>query len=120
MTGVEIDDDGHDLTQTQLTLASALPLATVQQTLVVDGFKELAKIVDITEHGDELAHKDLSVWLRLHVTAQPPYDSPYELATPPGLSRIEVNVGSATPMQHCVPLYRITQNRRANRRAGEA
>jgi hypothetical protein len=34
----------------------------LQQTLTVDRLKHLAKIVNITEHGDELAHRDLR-WL---------------------------------------------------------
>jgi hypothetical protein len=35
-----------------------LALAILQQTLPVDRLEDLAKIVDIAEHGDELAHRD--------------------------------------------------------------
>jgi hypothetical protein len=59
VAAVELDDDRHEFAQTQLTLPLALPLAAVEQTLRVDRLKHLAKIVNITEHGDELAHKDL-------------------------------------------------------------
>ena len=58
VTGMEIDDNGHDFAQTQLTLAPPLERAAVEQTLIVNRLEDLAKIVDIAEHGDQLAHKD--------------------------------------------------------------
>jgi hypothetical protein len=59
VTAVEIDDDRHDLAQAQLTLAHTLALATLEQALGVARLKDLAKVVDIAEHGNELAHRDL-------------------------------------------------------------
>jgi hypothetical protein len=56
---MEIDDDGHDFAQAQLTLAYPLALADLEQTLPVERLKGLAKVIDITEHSDELAHRDL-------------------------------------------------------------
>jgi hypothetical protein len=54
---VKRHDDGHEFAQAQLTLAHPLALAMLEQTLPVDWLKGLAKIVDITEHSDELAHR---------------------------------------------------------------
>jgi hypothetical protein len=48
----------HDFAQAQLTLAHPLALAMLEQTLPVDWLKALAKIIDITEHSDALAHRD--------------------------------------------------------------
>jgi hypothetical protein len=45
---MEIDDDGHDFAQAQLTLAYPLALADLEQTLPVERLEDLAKIVDIT------------------------------------------------------------------------
>jgi hypothetical protein len=59
VAAVEIHDDGHDFAQAQLPLPNALALAILQQTLTVDRLEDLAKIIDITEHSDELAHKNL-------------------------------------------------------------
>jgi hypothetical protein len=64
---VEIHDDGHDLTESQLPLAHAVALAVLEQPLLIERFKPLAKIVDIAEHGNELAHKD-PLWFRLMVS----------------------------------------------------
>jgi hypothetical protein len=36
-----------------------LALAALEQALGVDGLVDLAKIIDITEHSDELAHRNL-------------------------------------------------------------
>jgi hypothetical protein len=55
---VKRHDDGHEFAQAQLTLAHPLALAMLEQTLPVDWLKGLAKIIDITEHSDELAHRD--------------------------------------------------------------
>jgi hypothetical protein len=62
VAAVEIRDDGHDFAQAQLTLTPSLALAVLEQTLRVDGLKDLAKVIDITEYSDERAHRD------------PPYD----------------------------------------------
>ena len=58
MAGVKIHANGHDVAQAELTLALALTLAAVQQALRIEGLKHLAKVVHITEHSDELAHRD--------------------------------------------------------------
>ena len=72
----------------------------LQQTLGVERLKDLAKVVDITEHSDELAHGDLHmVQAAFRDTA--PYAGPYGLATPSRLSRIEV----------CIPWWRRTTRR---------
>src|SRR5918999_3072500 len=93
VAAVEIHDDGHDFAQAQLTLAPPLALAVLEQTLRVDWLKDLAKIIDIAEHGDKRAHGDLrkvgaDCWHN-----QLPYARPYGLATPSCLSRIEVRIG---------------------------
>jgi hypothetical protein len=62
VAAVEIHDDRHDLTESQLPLAHAVALAVLEQPLLIERFKHLAKVIDIAEHGDELAHKDLR-WL---------------------------------------------------------
>jgi hypothetical protein len=49
----------------------------LEQTLRVDRLKDLAKIVNITEHGDELAHRDPPYRFRLRLVTQPPYAGPY-------------------------------------------
>jgi hypothetical protein len=59
VTGVEVDDDRHNFAQAQLPLPNALALGVLELTLLVDRLKDLAKIIDITEHSDELAHRDL-------------------------------------------------------------
>ena len=59
MAGVEEHNDGHDLTEGQVPLADAVTLAILEQTLHIQWFKPLAKIINIAEHGDELAHRDL-------------------------------------------------------------
>jgi hypothetical protein len=55
----EIHDDGHDRTESQVALAGAALLAVLEQTVHIQGFKPLAKIINIAEHGDQLAHGDL-------------------------------------------------------------
>jgi hypothetical protein len=45
VTGVEVDDDGHDFAQAQLPRPNAVALAALEQTLIVDRLKDLAKIV---------------------------------------------------------------------------
>src|SRR4029450_6471291 len=60
-TAMERDNDRHDLTEGQLALTVALPLAVLEQASEIPGLKPLAKVVNIAEHGDELAHKNLRV-----------------------------------------------------------
>ena len=90
VTGVEVDDDRHDFAQAQLPLPNALALAVLEQTRRVDRLKDLAKIIDITEHSDELAHRDLRRVDAISWSIPLPYDGPYGLAILPCLSRIEV------------------------------
>jgi hypothetical protein len=59
MAGVEEHDDGHDLAEGQVPLADAVTLAILEQALHIPWFKPLAKIINIAEHGHELAHRDL-------------------------------------------------------------
>jgi hypothetical protein len=56
VAGVGIDDEDHDFAQAQLTLAHPLALSALEQTLLVDRLKNLVKVIDITEHSEELAH----------------------------------------------------------------
>jgi hypothetical protein len=86
---MEIHNDRHELTEGQVALACAVPLAVLEQALEIEGLKPLAKVVNIAEHGDELPHRDL-LWFRLRVATQPPYAGPYGLARLSHLSRIQV------------------------------
>jgi hypothetical protein len=52
-------DDRHDFAEGQLALAIPLPQTPLQQPWRVERLKPLAKIVDIAEHGNERAHRDL-------------------------------------------------------------
>jgi hypothetical protein len=56
---VETDDECHDFTERQRRLAGALALAALEQAPYVERLELLAKVVDIAEHGNELAHRDL-------------------------------------------------------------
>jgi hypothetical protein len=56
---VKIDDNRHDFAPAQMWRPGALALAALEQALGVDGLVDLAKIIDITEHSDELAHRNL-------------------------------------------------------------
>ena len=89
-TAVERDDDGHHFTETQLTLAPALARAVLEQTLGVDRLKDLAKVIDITDHSDERAHQDRR-WMEAALwSIPPPYAGPYGRARPARLARTEV------------------------------
>ena len=70
-----------------------MTLAGLEQTLIVDRLKDLAKVIDITEHSDELAHRDLRRVEAISWSIPLPYDGPYGLATLPCLSRTEVPIG---------------------------
>src|SRR5215831_4936002 len=59
VAAVERDDDRHDFTERQRRLAGALALAALEQAPHVERLEPLAKVVDIAEHGHELAHRDL-------------------------------------------------------------
>jgi hypothetical protein len=90
VTGVELDDDRHDFTQTELTLPPAMALPAMEQMLGVDRLKALAKVIDITEHSDELAHGDLRMIAVTSWQISLPYAGPYGLARPARLSRTQV------------------------------
>src|SRR5215831_8471077 len=91
MAGVEEHDDGHDLAEGQVPLADAVPLAILEQALHIQGFKPLAKIINIAEHGNQLAHRDLRRVQTASWSIQPPYAAPYGLTSPSRLSRIQVS-----------------------------
>jgi len=59
VTPREIDQDGHDLTERQRGGTRPLVLPRLKQALRVEGFKVLAKVIDIAEHSNELklAHR---------------------------------------------------------------
>ena len=59
---VKENDDSHDLAQAQLGLSGVSALAVLNQALGIERFKRLAKVIDIAEYSDELAHEDLR-WL---------------------------------------------------------
>jgi hypothetical protein len=60
MATVEMDEDGHDLTQAQRGLALAVALAGLEQMTRINWDKRLTEIVDIAEYSDELqlAHRN--------------------------------------------------------------
>ena len=60
VTPMEIDQDGHDLTERQRGGTRPLALPCLKQALRVEGFKVLAEVIDIAEHSHELqlAHRD--------------------------------------------------------------
>jgi hypothetical protein len=58
---MEVHDNRHDLAEGQVALACALALAALEQAPQIKRFKPLAKVVNIAEYGDELAHKNLRV-----------------------------------------------------------
>src|SRR6185503_11920010 len=61
-----------------------------EQMLPVERFKPLAKVVNIAEHSNELAHRDLRMVQAASWRIQPPYVGPVVVSSPSRLSRTQV------------------------------